>query len=346
MGVDLGDLAVKNKITLSNLSGKVIAVDAFNILYQFLASIRQQDGMPLSDSKGNITAHLSGLFYRTAKLLENGIKPVFVFDGEPSELKKRTHEERSAAKIAAEEKWKKALEEERLEDARKYAQATSRLTAEMVEESKELLDAMGIPCVQAPGEGEAQASEMVKEGLAYAVASQDYDVLLFGAQRLVRNLSITGKRKVPRQNRTVMIEPEEIVLEETLKALGINQEQLITIGILVGTDFNMGVKRVGPKTALAIVKEHKTFDDAIKYVVQKYGYTFEVEPEEVLKIFKEPRCNKNIEKPRWKRINAEAIEDILVKRHEFSPERVSSVVRTLEERLKETSAQSKLESWF
>lgn len=346
MGADLGELIIKNNITLTQLSGKVIAVDAFNVLYQFLASIRQEDGTPLMDGHGKITAHLSGLFYRTAKLLENGVKPVYVFDGEPIKLKEKTRAERTAAKTAAMEKWKKALEEERLEDAKKYAQATSRLTTEMVNESKALLDALGVPWLQAPGEGEAQATEMVKQGLAYAVASQDYDVLLFGAPRLVRNLSIIGKRKIPRQNRFIMVEPEEIILEEVLKNLGINQMQLITIGILIGTDFNSGVKGIGPKTALKIVKQHKTFDEAIRYVVQKYGYSFEVELDEVVKIFTEPKCEKNLEVPKWGDVDENAVENILVKQHDFSPERVAAVTRNIKEKMREVTGQRRLENWF
>ncbi|MEM4166302.1 MAG: flap endonuclease-1 [Candidatus Bilamarchaeaceae archaeon] len=346
MGVDLGDIVVKNKITLANLNGKIIAIDAFNTLYQFLASIRQEDGTPLMDSKGNITGHLSGLFYRTSKMLDNGIKPVYVFDGKSSQLKERTKAERSAAKMAAREKWQKAIEEERLEDARKYAQATAQLTEEMVEESKKLLDAMGVPWVQAPEEGEAQAAMMAKNGIVYAVGSQDYDALLFGTPILIRNLSITGKRKVPRQNRFVLIEPEEIKLDETLKQLEITQEQLITIGILIGTDFNIGVKGIGPKTALKIVKEHKTFDNIIKYVVQKYGYTFEVEPEEVLEIFKEPSYDENIEQLKWKEINEDEVKKILVDTHDFAEERIESVITNLKTKQKEERTQKTLENWF
>ncbi|MFH1222605.1 MAG: flap endonuclease-1 [Candidatus Micrarchaeota archaeon] len=346
MGVDLGDLAIKHKITLDSLGGKIIAIDAYNVLYQFLASIRQEDGTPLMDYKGRVTAHLSGLFYRSSKLLENNIRPVYVFDGKPSDLKRRTHEERAAAKQAALEKWKKAVEEERLEDAKRFAQATSRLTPEMVAEAKKLLDGMGIPWVQAPSEGEAQAAAMVQQGIAYAAASQDYDAILFGAPVLVRNISITGKRKVPRQDRYIIIEPEEIRLTETLQAAGLDLEQLITIGILVGTDFNKGVKGVGPKTALKIVKEHKTFDEIIKYTVQKYGYTFEVEPEDVMEIFRKPKIMELAEKPVWKSMDEDQVREMLVKEHDFSEERISSVMSAVKERLKETGSQRKLDNWF
>ncbi|MEM4359105.1 MAG: flap endonuclease-1 [Candidatus Bilamarchaeaceae archaeon] len=346
MGVDLGEIVVKRKTSLEALSGKVIAIDAFNVLYQFLASIRQEDGTPLMDYKGNITAHLSGLFYRSLKLLENGIKPVYVFDGKPPELKEAVHLERASAKAEAHEKWKKALEEERLEEAKRYASATSRLTSEMVEESKELLDALGIPWIQAPGEGEAQSACMARDGLAYAAASQDFDSLLFGAPILIRNISITGRRKVPRQDRYVMIEPEEISLEETLSTLGINREQLITIGILIGTDYNRGVKGVGPKTALKIVREYSDFNSAIAYVEKRYNYEFEIAPREILDIFLNPPCAKIKERLTWKRIDIEAVVELLVRAHDFSEERVRKTAESVIKSLEEKGEQRSLGQWL
>ncbi len=256
----MGSLIQKRPVTLESLSGRQIAFDAFNILYQFLASIRQEDGTPLMDFKGNPTGHLSGLFYRNSRLIENGIRPIYVFDGLPPRFKQREIERRKALKKEAESKWQEALDYGRLEEAKKFAQATSRLTKDMVEEAKQLLSAMGIPHVQAPSEGEAQAACMAQKGAVYASASQDYDSLLFGSPRLLRNLSITGKRKVPRQDRYVMVEPEEIILGESLSALELSREQLILLGILVGTDFNEGINGVGPKTGIKIVREHKTLE--------------------------------------------------------------------------------------
>ncbi len=346
MGVDLGDLAVKHTISLDSLSGRVIAVDAFNVLYQFLASIRQEDGTPLQDFRGNVTAHLSGLFYRSAKLIENGIKPVYVFDGKPTKLKGKTKEKRAAAKEIAKKKWEAALEKGELKEAKKYAQATSRLTPEMTEESKKLLEHMGIPWVQAEGEGEAQAALMVQEGNAYAVASQDFDALLFGAPVLVRNISITGRRKVPRQDRYVMVEPEEIRLRETLEGLGVSREQLIIIGILTGTDFNRGVRGVGPKTALKIVKEHRTLKKVEDYVKEKYDYEFEVEPEEVLGLFMKPKKAKVPEKLEWGNVNSEKIAELLVRRHDFSEDRVRKTAEQMIKSFREKGKQKSLEKWF
>ena len=346
MGVDLGDLAVKHPISLEYLSGRILAVDAYNTIYQFLSIIRQEDGTPLMDFKGRVTAHLSGLFYRTARLIENRIRPVFVFDGKPPRFKRRTSEERAKNKREAEEKWKKALEEKKFDEAKKYAQATSRLTQEMIEESKELLRTMGVPVIQAPSEGEAQASLMVQEGIAYAIASQDYDSLLFGSPLLVRNISITGRRKIPRQDRYIMIEPEEINLEETLRKLGINREKMIMVGMLIGTDFNEGIKGVGPKTAMKIVNELKTLKDLENYVYEKYQYEFEADIEEIYNFFLKPPYAEVSEKLEWGGLNKERLEEILVKEHDFSEERIGNVILGLEKSYKETGAQSKLDKWF
>lgn len=345
MGVDLGDLAVKHTISLQSLSGKIIAMDAFNIIYQFLASIRQEDGTPLMDYKGNITAHLSGLFYRNCRFLESGIRPVYVFDGPAHGFKGKTQAGRSEAKRRAEEKWKAALEMEKFEEAKKFAQATSRLTPEMVVESRLLLDAMGIPSVQAPADGEAQAAMMVQKGIAYATASQDYDALMFGSPVLVRNLSITGRRKVPRQDRYIMVEPEMIELRETLQALGTGRDGLITMGILLGTDFNEGVKGIGPKTALKIVKEHRTLEAVTEYVRGKYDYQFEVDAEEVLNLFLSPQYAQ-VDDLRWKKPDEGAIRRMLVEQHDFSEERISGTLATLKKMTSEQAAQSRLEQWI
>jgi flap endonuclease-1 len=345
MGVDLGDLAVKNTISLQSLSGKVIAIDAFNTLYQFLASIRQEDGTPLSDFRGNITAHLSGLFYRNAKLLEAGIKPVYVFDGKAHRFKEKVQGERKETKKAAEKKWKEALALEKYDEAKKFAQATSRLTSPMIDESKKLLQHMGIPVVQAPSEGEAQAAMMVQEGFAFTTASQDYDALMFGSPVLVRNISITGRRKVPRQNRYIIVEPERIDLEETLSTLGVDRAGIILIGLLTGTDFNEGIKGVGPKTALKIVREHTTLDDVISYVKEKYDYQFEVDIQEVFDLFLDPPYNP-IQKLKWDDIDETAVSELLVEQHDFSEDRVAKVVNEIREISKERAAQSKLDQWF
>ncbi|MEK7256520.1 MAG: flap endonuclease-1, partial [Bacteroidota bacterium] len=261
MGVDLGELP-KMPVKIPDLAGKTFAVDAFNAIYQFLSSIRQPDGTPLMDSHGSTTGHLAGIFYRNAKLLESGIRPIYVFDGKPPGEKGNVLAERSERKKAAEAAWKSALEKGNLAEARKAAQATSRLTPEMAKESKELLELMGIPVVESPSEGEAQAAQMAIEGTADAVASQDMDCLLFGAPMLLRNLSIGGRRKLPGKNEYVDVEPEFIALESVLSSLALSRQQLIWMGMLVGTDFDEGVRGIGPKKAIKIVRESKSLSEA------------------------------------------------------------------------------------
>jgi len=344
MGVDLGDLAVGKSVPLEQLSGKKFAVDAFNNIYQFLSSIRQPDGTPLMDSKGRVTSHLTGLFYRNTNLLERGIKPIYVFDGKPPEFKRRTVAERSAIKEEATDRWKAALASGNMEDARKFASATSRFTAEMIEESKQLLSAMGIPVIQAPSEGEAQASQIVAEREAYAVASQDFDCLLFGAPLLLRNLNITGKRKVPRKNITIDIEPELISLPDVLSNNDLNRSQLIWMGILSGTDFNSGIKGIGPKKALKIAWACKDINQVVEYCRNQLKYEFEEDPAEVEKFFLHPPVEHGI-KPKFGTVSKEKIIKLLCDEHDFSSERVGKTVDALSKKMNEKGEQTGLSQW-
>lgn len=245
MGVKLKDIVSPRKIGFDDLRGRIVAVDAANSIYQFLSSIRQRDGTPLMDREGRVTSHLSGILYRTAAVMEREIKVFYVFDGRSHHLKGSTISKRVEARKKSEVEWKRALEEGDIERARKYAVRSSRMSDDIVEGSKRLLELMGVPYVQAPSEGEAQASFMVRKGDAWAVASQDYDCLLFGAPRVVRNLTLSGKLQ----------EPEIIELEAALKKLSLTREQLVDLAILVGTDFNPGIKGIGPKKGLKLIRE-------------------------------------------------------------------------------------------
>lgn len=323
--MQLKNIVSGEEIKLEALSGKTIAIDAMNTLYQFISIIRQKDGTPLMDSRGRVTSHLSGILYRNAKLLESGITPVYVFDGKPPALKRAVIEERKSLREASEEKWKKALEEGRIEEARKHAQAASRLTGGMIEDSKKLLDAMGISWVQAPGEGEAQASYMCSSGAVHAAGSQDYDSLLFGTNRLVRNINVTGKRKLPGKEVYVDVFPEMIELEKIFHTLGINREQLVAIGILVGTDFNPdGIRGIGPKKALQLVREHKTLDRIVKQV----EWTESASAEEIAKIFLEPDVSDEYE-IKARPVDEGAMVKLLCEEHDFSEERIRKVVQEI-----------------
>ena len=349
MGVNLKDIipadAVKVVNDLRELSGKAIAIDAYNALYQFLAAIRQPDGTPLMDRRGRITSHLSGLFYRTINIVEAGIRPVYVFDGKPPELKAREIAERMKIKEEAKKKYEEAIRRGDVEAARKYAQMTSRLTSEMVDASKELLSAMGIPWVQAPSEGEAQAAYMAKKGDVWAAASQDYDSLLFGAPRLVRNLTISGKRKLPNKNVYVEIKPEVVHLDKVLNGLGITREQLIDIAILVGTDYNPeGVKGVGPKQALRLIRTYGSLEKALKAIPSA---SFPVEPSKIKELFLNPDVTDNYQL-KWRKPDPERIVAILVKEYDFSEERVRNAVERLMKayRSKIATRARGLDAWF
>ena len=245
IAVDLGKLVYKRKIDLEELRGKTVAIDAYNVLYQFLSIIRGPDGTPLSGPSGEVTSHLSGLFYRSIDMLEKGIKPIYVFDGIPSSLKQRTIEVRMSRKKEAMAEFEKAKEAGDVEMMRSKAMATTRITKDIVESGRALLELMGVGCIKAPSEGEAQCSWMASKGLVYAAGSQDYDTMLFGSPRVVRNLTFSGRRKLPMKNVYVNVEPEIMELEKTLEGLGLNRKQLIWLGILIGTDFNEGVNGVG-----------------------------------------------------------------------------------------------------
>ena len=337
MGVNLSELVNPEKIMIDQLKGRTIAIDAYNTIYQFLSIIRDRfTGEPLRDSKGRVTSHLSGLFYRTTKLMEAGIDPVFVFDGKPPPFKKKTSEKRRKIKKEAEGKLEEARKAEDLEAIRRYAQATSRITDDMIEHSKRLLGLMGIPVIQAESEGEAEAACMVNSGKVWATGSQDWDSLLFGAHRMVKNLTITGRRKVPRKEDYVETQPELIDLKSLLSGAGITRDQLIIIGMLIGTDYNPGgVKGIGPKNALRLVKEHKNLGNLMKHV----DWEFETPAEEIFDFFKNPPSGGS----EIKRAKPDFGElKIFMTGFDFSDERVGKVI----ERLGKNKRTEGLRKWF
>jgi flap endonuclease-1 len=339
MGINLSDIVTPETRSLDDFSGKVLAIDGFNTLYQFLAIIRQPDGTPLMDRLGRVTSHLSGLIYRLSNFVAAGIKPVFVFDGEPPKLKARTVEARVEVKRRAEREWHEAVEMGDLATARTKAMQTSRLTGEMVDQSKRLLGLLGIPWIQAPGEGEAQASAMARDGVAYAAASQDYDSLLFGSPRLVKNLAITGRRKLPRKDIYVDLQPEEIRLEDTLAALGVTREQLVDMAILIGTDFNEGVKGVGPKKALNLIKKHGSLEPALG----ELGVDIEAK-DEVRSIFLEPKVLSQL-RVEFHDPDADGVRAMLCNEFAFSPDRIGQALSKFAE-ARGQQKQRSLDTWF
>ncbi|MFQ5887695.1 MAG: flap endonuclease-1 [Candidatus Hydrothermarchaeales archaeon] len=342
MGVQLTDLVRSKPIQFKELAGKRVAIDAMNSLYQFLSIIRQPTGEPLKDSSGRVTSHLSGLLYRNVNLMDFGILPVYVFDGKPPRLKDKVVVERTEIRTGAEKKWKEALAAGDLEKARSFAQQASRLSEEMIQDSKRLLEYMGIPTVQAPTEGEAQAAYMTAKGDVWATGSQDYDSLLFGAPRLVRNLTISGRRKIPRKNIYVDVAPEIFHLDKALEELQINREQLIELSMLIGTDYDPGgVEGVGPKKAYKLIKE---FGNAKKAVEDK-GLHPDFDIDEIKELFLNPDFTDDYEL-KWEAPDADKAVQFLCDERDFSVERVEKAMQKLETKLKEVGSQSSLDGWF
>jgi flap endonuclease-1 len=343
MGVDLGDLVIHRKISLDELSGKTFAVDAYNALYQFLAIIRGPTGAPLMDRQGRVTSHLSGLLYRTTNLAERRISLVYVFDGIPPTLKEVEIKRRRAVKEEAIVKYEKAISRGEVEEAKRYAQATVSLKDMMVEDAHRLLDLLGVPYVQAPSEGEAQAAYMAARGDVWAAVSQDYDSLLFGATKLVRNLAISGKRKLPMREAYVRVDPEIIELAAILQSLELTREQLIDLGILIGTDFNPdGFKGIGPKTALKLIREN----GSIESIGQK-NPDFKLPPNlsRIREVFLKPEVTKHYTL-HWKEPKTEELVSFRCGERDFNEERVRTAVERAKVGKAKDSGKQTLESFF
>jgi len=322
MGLHIGNIIPRKGIEIGDLKGKTLAVDAFNTIFQFLSTIRQPDGTPLMDKKKRVTSHLSGIFYRNINLLKQGLKLVYVFDGQTPRLKAGTHEKRENVRKEAFQKYERARKKEDIEEMGKYAKQLATFDEEKIKESKELLEVMGIAVVQAPGEGEAQAAFLSQKKEIYAVASQDYDSLLFGAPILIQNLTLAKKRKT--FSGYVSIGPELIELEKVLNQLQINLDQLICLGILSGTDYNPGgIKGIGPKKALDVIRKNKS-----PALIFKQFPDSEFDWQEIFSLFKKPDVRKV--EIKFPKINREKIKKILLE-HDFSEERIDSALRKLDE---------------
>ena len=327
MGVELGDVVVAHETPLEEVGGRV-GIDAYNALYGFLANIRGRDGEPLKDSKGRVTSHLSGLLYRTANLYEAGIKPCYVFDGEPPALKQKTLEQRDERRSDAEEAYEEAARRGDEKAMLKHAQQATRLEPPQVETSVNLLDSLNVPWLEAPAEGEAQAVRMCRDDALNSVGSQDYDSLLFGAPTLVRNLAIRGRGGDE-------LVPERIVLEETLDELGLTREQLVEVAVLIGTDYNDGIHGYGPKTALETVRDGG-FDEAVDEHADEFG----VDVDDVKTLFLEPQTTGDYT-VEWETPDVDAAVSLLVDEHDFSRDRVASAVG----RIEDATTQSSLDRW-
>jgi flap endonuclease-1 len=343
LGVKLGGLVEAKKIAIEDLTGRKIAFDGHNILYQFLAIIRSRQGEPLRDREGRVTSHLSGLIYRNSNLMEAGVRVAYVFDGKPHQFKKKVVRARTQVRREARVKYEEAMREGRVEEARRYAQQAATVNTDIIADAKRLLTLMGVPWVQAPGEGEAQSSHMAMKGEVWGAASQDFDSLLFGTPVLLRNLSITGRRKLPRKNVYIRIEPEMIELGRFLRELGLTREQLIDMGILVGTDYNPnGVKGIGPKTALKLIKKHGSLENAVPHIKNA---EFPHPPEEIRELFQSPRTTDDYSLE-WRPPDRQGIVDFLCRERDFDQGRVIKAVERISNGFSRGKERTTLDQWF
>ncbi|WP_400209244.1 flap endonuclease-1 [Methanomethylophilus alvi] len=342
MGVNLSDLTEPKSMEMEDLRGKKVAIDTYNIVYQFMSAIRQPDGYPLCDSKGRTTSHLTGLLHRTASLIEAGIEPVFVFDGKPHPLKQATLDGRKERREKAEQEWKDAVERGDMKTAHTKAQQTSRMTDEVKESAKELIRYMGLPIVDAPSDGEQEAAYICRRKDAWATASQDFDSLLFGTPVLLRNLTMTGRRKVPGKDIYREIKTEVIDSEEFLRNLGISREQLVDMCILMGTDFNTGIKGIGPKKALKLVRDNGDLES----VLRKIGEDIP-DYQEIRGIFLDYEGSDDYSVEHGP-LDRQAVVDMLTS-YDFSADRVNSALDRIESARKEEERKRKqkaLDAWF
>ncbi len=324
MGVKLSPIVPKRPVTFEELSHKRIAIDGLQCLYQFLSSIRQLDGTPLMDNKGRITSHLMGIWTRFSNLMQKNLRLVVVFDGIPPKLKMREAESRLSRKDEAKLKYEEAKSEEDIPSMLRYSKQFIHISDDMIDEAKQLLDAMGLPVVQAPAEADAQMAYMNRQKDVWACGTTDYDVLLHQAPRMITNLTLSQKRRYA-SGKTVMITPELIELKEVLSTLGITQEQLIAIAIATGTDYNPeGIKGIGPKKALKLVKQHPVIEDLKKVLQIDFPWG---EIEELF--FKMDVAKKySLE---WQPTDVDAIKNILVEKHNFSEERIDNILKKSEQ---------------
>jgi flap endonuclease-1 len=349
LGIKFGELLndIREPLKLRDLKGKRVGIDAYVVIYQMLARIRpdQENAMALTDSEGRTTSHIQGLLNRTMTLIDEGLKLVYVFDGEPPEFKKRELEKRSEKKKKAEEEYKLALEKEDFVQARKYAQQMISIDDQILDDAKKLLELLGVPYLTAKHDAEAQLAVMAKKGLIDAVASQDYDTFLFGAPLVLRNLTVSRTRMIRGKMKIVI--PEKIYLDKTLKTLDISRQQLINLGLLVGTDFNDKIPKVGIKTGLKLIRQYPEWNDLIENVSKTYfkegdtlnTYFHSASPQEIQSYFMNPPYE-DVPVEFNLRADIKGVTHFLVNERNFNEERVAQQLAGISKKQKQKSLDS------
>jgi flap endonuclease-1 len=340
LGIVLTPILKREPSSFKALSGKSFAIDASIELHQFLALIRKRDGTLFTDSHGRVTSHLIGLLTRTSRLITDYyIHPIFVFDGKYNLLKKRTVEARRQAQVKAEAEYKQAIVARDYEKAWSKVVMTGRVTSDILSDAKRLLTLMGVPWLDAYEDAEAQASYMAAKHDVWAVGSKDYDCLLFGAPILARYLTLTGREYLPSKGTSRKLVPELVKLSDNLQLLGITRQQLVDLAILVGTDFNEGIKGIGPKKALQLIRKY----DSLEKVPGNLRELLPENVEEVRNIFLHPRVLDKYSVVKG-RVDPDGIVSFLSGEREFSADRVRAVADRL--RHAEELADSSLGKWL
>lgn len=327
---------------IKNHFGRKVAIDASMSIYSFLIAVRSE-GQQLMSEAGETTSHLMGMFYRTLRMVDNGIKPLYVFDGAPPKLKSGELAKRTARKAEATEAADEAKETGTAEDVEKFSRRTVRVTREHNAECKKLLKLMGIPYIDAPTEAEAQCAALARAGKVYAAASEDMDTLCFDAPILLRHLTFSEQRKEPIQ---------EILLARVLEGLNMDRTQFIDLCILLGCDYLEPIPKVGPNTALKLIRDHGSLEKVVEFIEKdpkkKYTIPDDWPYQEARELFVHPDVRDPNDPDcdfKWEAPNVEELVDFLVKDKGFNEDRVRNGAARLQKNLK-TAQQSRLEGFF
>ena len=319
--------------------GRKIAIDASMHIYQFMAVVGRQGDQLLTNDAGEVTSHLLGMLYRTSRLLEAGIKPVYVFDGKPPAMKGEELSRRSAARDSANQQLKEAKERGDAQAIEKFSKRTMRVTKEHNEECKRLLRLMGVPVIDAPCEAEAQCAELCKNGKVYSVATEDMDCLTFGTTKQSRNMMAPKSQKKDIQ---------EFDVQKVIEGLEVSMDQFIDICILCGCDYCGSIRGIGPKKSLELIKKHGSIEKVIE-ALDKTKYTIP-EPfpyDQARTLFKQPEVTPADQLPAfsWKSPDEEGLIAFLVQEKGFGQDRVESVIKKIKAS-RGKSTQGRLESFF
>ncbi|KAH8275494.1 hypothetical protein KR026_008856 [Drosophila bipectinata] len=333
---DLAPQAIRES-EIKNFFGRKVAIDASMCLYQFLIAVRSE-GAQLATVNGDPTSHLMGMFYRTIRLLDNGIKPVYVFDGKPPDLKSGELAKRAERREEAEKALKAATEAGDDAEIEKFNRRLVRVTKEHAREAKELLKLMGVPYVEAPCEAEAQCAALVKAGKVYATATEDMDALTFGSTKLLRYLTYSEARKMP---------VKEFSYEKLLEGLGVNNREFIDLCILLGCDYCESIKGIGPKRAIELINNYRDIEtildnlDTSKYTVPE-NWNYKIARE----LFIEPEvANAESIELKWTEPDEEGLVKFLCGDRQFNEDRVRSGAKKLL-KSKQSQTQVRLDSFF